>query len=334
MTSDDISRAERFKRNTALETLLHELNTALIPAEEKLLAEVTTTYPLIFVVGPLRSGSTLMMQWLARSGQIAYPSNLLSRFYQAPIVGAKIQQLLTDPAYQFRDELTDLVSQVGTASDNGKTSGTLSPNEFWYFWRRFLPFAQLDYLPTAQLLQQVDTGMLVQELLGVAQVFAKPLALKGMILNHNIDFLSSLFEKVIFIQTKRDPAANMASILDARLRQYGDTKQWYSFKGPEYAELAALEPEWQVAGQVYHINQAVDKAMAALPAHKKLVVSYEDFCRDPASYYQQLRTKLKYYDVELAASYSGDTAFKQSRAAGELTRLRDIYQGYQASKRD
>ena len=42
-----------------------------------------TSATVVLVVGGPRSGSTVMMQWLASSGVFAYPSNLLSRFYRA-----------------------------------------------------------------------------------------------------------------------------------------------------------------------------------------------------------------------------------------------------------
>ena len=328
MTTDFSKRSADFKRNAALESLLKELNNALVPAEQIMLPEVNTSLPIIFIVGPLRSGSTLMMQWLANTGHIAYPTNFMSRFFQAPIIGAKIQQLLTEPQFQFRDELSDLAATVSMESHNGKTAGSLSPNEFWYFWRRFLPFDSLDFLPTEQLLQQVNIKLLVTELTGIAQAFAKPLALKAMILNHNIDFLAQIFSNALFIQTKRDPAANMASILDARQRQFGNIEQWYSFKGPEYEQLASLEPELQVAGQVFHLNRVVDKAMADLPEHKTMTVYYEDFCQNPARYYQLLRQKLQYFQINLPEQYHGPKALTVSRDKADLTQLNELYQRY------
>jgi len=139
-------RLSSFERNQTLESLLTEINTDLWTVEKQLLTQKKTNYPVIFIVGPHRSGSTLMMQWLASSGLFSYPSNLLSRFYHAPIMGAKLQLLLADERYNFRDELKDFSSEIDFNSDNGKTKGALAPNEFWYFWRRFLPFTDLDYL--------------------------------------------------------------------------------------------------------------------------------------------------------------------------------------------
>ncbi|HRX04698.1 MAG TPA: sulfotransferase, partial [Anaerolineae bacterium] len=133
-------RQPEHRRNPRLEALLDEISGLLGPVESEVAARYhMPAYPVVLVMGLPRCGSTLTMQWLAASGRFGYPSNLLSRFYAAPYVGARIQQLLTDPQFSFGDELHDLASAVGFDSTLGKTRGALAPNEFWYFWRRFIP---------------------------------------------------------------------------------------------------------------------------------------------------------------------------------------------------
>ena len=302
-------RVEGFQRNQSLEGLLTEVNSDLWQVEQKFLSSRQPDFPVIFIVGPLRSGSTLMMQWLANTGLFSYPTNLLSRFYQAPIMGAKLQLLLADERYNFRDELKDFNSDVGFSSENGKTKGALAPNEFWYFWRRFLPFTELDYLPTEQLLKESDTKTMVSEFAGMMDVFQKPMALKAMILNYNIDFLDKLFEKAIFIHTKRDPLTNIASALNAREKQLGSIDEWYSFKIPEYYELKKLNSYEQVAGQIYHINKAVEDGLANVAEHKKMTVQYEYFCENPSAIFDQLKAKLGLEKQE----YCGVKKFNISR---------------------
>ena len=268
------------------------------------------TFPMIFIMGPHRSGTTLFMQWLANTGLIAYPTNLLSRFYQAPIIGAKIQLLLTDPRYNFRDELGEFSQQAEYKSENGKTKGVLAPNEFWYFWRRFLSEPARDVWTTADLRTSVDTVTMHAELAGMMDVFQKPFAAKGMLFNYNIPFLDSIFEKVIFIQIKRDSVTNVASVLEARQRQLGNVESWYSFKIPEYNLLKDLDPITQSAGQVHYINEAVSTGLANVEKGRKLVVQYEDFCRNPRAIYEQLVEKL---GLDLSLGYAGESQFRLSR---------------------
>jgi len=202
-------RSKEFQRNIFLENLLSDVNDSLWLSEKQELGKIRPEFPMIFIMGPHRSGTTLMLQWLASLGSIAYPTNLLSRFYGAPIVGSKIQLLLTDKRYSYRDELKFFDQKVVFSSQNGKTTGALSPNEFWYFWRRFFSVEDSVRYSTQELLEKIDVDSFRSELLGISDVFQKPLALKGMMLNYNIDFLDKVFNKAIFICMKRDPISNI-----------------------------------------------------------------------------------------------------------------------------
>lgn len=307
-------REPSFQRNQALEKLLGELNDALEPAESLLLDSALSQEekkPPVFVFGPLRSGTTLFMQWLASTGSFAYPSNLLSRFYRAPLVGAMIQLMLTDSRYGFRDEMAGIEAQVNYESDNGKTRGILAPNEFWYFWRRFLPFADRDWATDEELHRRVDTDTLKKEVVGLGQLFQKPFAMKAMILNYNIPFLASVFPEAIFIQLRRDPVTNVASVLEARRRQYGREDVWYSFKIPEYETLAEMPPLPQCAGQIHFNNLAISKAMQKIEECRRMVVDYENFCERPEHYYDQLAAKLTENDLP---RYTGRSSFSHARS--------------------
>lgn len=310
-------RTAKFRRNELLEELLVQLGMDLEPAEERLVAQfqelAELKYPVIFIMGALRSGTTLFTQWLANTGMVAYPTNLLSRFYQAPIVGAKIQLLLSDSRYNFRDELGEFARQVEYKSENGKTKGALAPNEFWYFWRRFLPESNRDVWTDNELRQGMDTRTMLAELLGMMEVFQKPFAAKGMLFNYNIPFLASVLDKVLFVHIQRDPAANIASILEARERQFGTQNTWYSFKIPEYEQLKDLTPLEQAAGQVFYINKAIESGLSGLAEHKKMTVKYEKFCENPESIFNELKSKLALNGFETEVSYALQPHFELSR---------------------
>lgn len=314
-TEAHAGRTPAFRRNATLETLLETLNGVLACSERQMLdrcASAGPKHPLVFVMGPLRSGTTLFMQWLAKTGRVAYPTNLLSRFYGAPAVGAHVQLMLTDPRFNFRDEILDFNTPVAFESENGKTRGALAPNEFWYFWRRFLPFGDVDWLPDSELQRRVDSNALVSELGALTQIFDQPFALKSLILNYNIPFLDALFEKALFVQIRRDPVANVASILEARERQLGSRAAWYSFKIPEYPRLRELDPVTQATGQLCCINRAIDQGMASVAESRKLVVQYESFCRHPETVFSALAAKLGFSDTR----YDGPECFPIRR--GEI----------------
>lgn len=303
-------RVREFERNTSLEGLLSEVNDDLWIAEREILESAPSKYPFIFIFGAHRSGSTLLLQWLASTGLFSYPTNLLSRFYKAPTIGAKLQLLLADERYNFRDELKDFSSGLSFSSSNGKTKGALAPNEFWYFWRRFLPFTEgLDYLSTEVLSEVVDKELLVSQLSGISNVLGKPFAAKAMILNYNVEFLYQLFPNALFIHLKRDPVANIVSGLKARQRQLGSTESWYSFKIPEYEELKSMSAEKQVAGQIYYINRAVERGFSGIPEANKLNIQYEDFCESSTLILKKIASRLADLGFALELGDVVDTHF-------------------------
>ena len=310
-----MGRVKEFRRNSELEDFLKEINEDLFVAEKRLLEKKEQRYPIIFILGPLRSGTTLMTQWLAASGKIAYPTNMLSRFYGAPVIGAKIQKLLTDEKYNFRNEILDFSSEINYHSENGKTKGALAPNEFWYFWRRFIPYVEeIGYLTDQQLMEKVDVNYMLSEFIGLTETFEKPFVLKATHCNYNIGFLDQVFDKALFLYMKRDPYTNTESSLKARERQLGTIEEWYSFKIPEYSDLSQINnPIKQTAGQVYHNNKAVQEGLAKVAEHRKMIVEYEDFCENPEKYYKELVAKLGMQGCEIDAVYNGEKQFNITR---------------------
>jgi len=328
-------RAYAFKKNAALEEMLTSVNDDLGPSEQLLRSKYLDremNFPLILVLGPLRSGTTLFMQWLAETGIVSYPTNLLSRFYKAPTIGAKIQLLLTDRRYNFRDELGEFLNESSLESENGKTKGALAPNEFWYYWRQFLEEPSRDVWTDEELHRTVQIRQMIASLAAMMDVFAKPFAAKGMLFNYNIKFLDSVFEKLILVRLKRDPVATVASVLRARERQYGHQNAWYSFEIPEKRELSAFTPLEQASGQISCINRALDRGLAKVDEHRKLTVEYEEFCENPGRVFSVLRTRLESQGYSSCAKYTGAPSFvarnRIDLSKAEVRKIWKVYSDY------
>lgn len=303
-------RQAAFRRNPRLEALLAEVNDLLEPAEAAVQARFQRPrYPVVLVMGLPRSGTTLLMQWLAHSGRFAYPSNLLSRFYAAPFMGAKIQQLLTDPAYGFGDELVDLGIQSGFQSHLGKTRGALAPNEFWYFWRRFIPQVEPRTLDDDEL-AQVKIAELLAALAAIEAVFDKPLAMKGLIMALNMPFLDQMLPRALFLYVDRHPFYNIQSLLEAREAYYGDRRSWYSVKPAEYSWLRELNPIEQVVGQVIFTSRAMKRGLDAIAPPRQLSISYEAFCSQPAVVFRQVTNRLIQQGFPADWTYQGPPSFE------------------------
>lgn len=326
------NRQKEFERNEGLEELLNELNGILAPSEAKIIEKFQRPkYPIMLIVGAPRSGTTLMVQWLAGTGEFAYPTNMLSRFYGAPYIGARIQQLLASPKYNFRDEIFDFSGEFSFSSVLGKTRGALAPNEFWYFWRRFIPNAEIEYVEESSL-KKIDSKNFLAELAAIESVFDKPFAMKGLILQFNIPYLASIFGKVLFLFTKRNPLYNIQSLLGARIKFYGTIDKWYSAKPKEYEMLEDMPPYEQVAGQVYYTNRAIEEGLGKLEPSKWLEVRYEEFCENPASIYGKIADKLSAQGYEIDRTYRGPESFKSTNeptlSEEELAKVNEAYEKF------
>ncbi|MCK4763671.1 MAG: sulfotransferase [Candidatus Aminicenantes bacterium] len=305
-------RQKEFRRNTDLETLLAELNGLLAPVEQEIIATKTKpAYPVVLIVGAPRSGTTLLMQWLAGLNYFAYPSNLLSRFYGCPYIGAKIQRLLLDPKFNFNDEFSDFGGKIDFSSNLGKTQGILSPNEFWYFWRRFFSFGEIQYLDK-QRRAQVNSKSFLAELAALEAAFEKPFAMKGMIINWNIPFVAEILKKVLFIYVYREPQHNAQSLLQARVKFFGTEESWYSFKPPEYSELQDLPAVEQVCGQVHYTNRAIREGLRRVDSSKWIETSYEEFCTAPGRLFSQIKEKFSRQGYEVGWDYKGPRSFEST----------------------
>ncbi|WP_435103949.1 sulfotransferase [Arhodomonas sp. AD133] len=313
MEMNEPFRQAQFQRLPELEGMLQDINARLSPANIGMLQDFSPErMPKVFVHGPPRSGTTLFMQWLSDVGLAEVPTNLLSRFYGSPLVGARIQQILTDSRYNFRDEILDFNSEIDFRSENGKTRGALSPNEFWYFWRRFLPFDELDYLTEGEIPCRAHLDELRDELNALANIFAKPFALKAMIMNQMIPALSARFENALFVHIHRDPVFNIQSVLEARHRQYGGFDTWYSFRIREYPQLEHLSPLESVAGQVAAINRSIALGVQSVPERRRIDIPYEDFCANPNAHFERLKASLELLGAPLTGMSSvGPRQFEQ-----------------------
>jgi hypothetical protein len=282
---NDIRKPEH-QKSASLEDALRWGEELLAPLDAACIRDLhDVEHPIFLIVGCARSGTTLLLQYLSQTGLFCYPTNFLSRFYYAPYIGAKLQQMLID--YDSRGELWPRDHPELFSSKLGKTKGPLSPNEFWYFWRKYFRFNDECKL-NEQALTLVEGNMLVGQLTAIQQVFNKPFIAKAMICNWHIPFLAALSERIHFIFVTRDIEANCRSLLKARQEFFGNENIWYSFKPPGYQEIIGKSPSEQVQWQVEETNKAIFEGLLLVPKHRQFQIQYEDFCKDPS----QIKDKL------------------------------------------
>jgi hypothetical protein len=300
-------RTEEFVKNPDLEGVLTALNQSIAGSDKG--PYTAPRWPVILIVGCPRSGTTLMLQWLAHLGCFGYPSNLVARFFANPWVGALAQRALVDLDQQRQ---LAIPREFAFSSKLGRTQGALAPSEFWYFWRHHLGDNEVAPFP-APALRAADSEGLRNGLAGLEAGFGLPVAMKGMIMNWNIPWIDQLLDRVLFVEMRRPDEEVARSLLRSRQRFFGTTSRWYSFKPPEYSWLRGLTPEEQVAGQVIFTKRAVALGLEAVPERRKLTVPLADLVDRPAAIYQQVRGKFLQQGCELPETCA-HTALGSARA--------------------
>ena len=326
------NRTQQYVRNIQLEELLKELSSLLGPVDEKVSTKFERPkWPPLFLVGNPRSGTTFVMQLLSATGQFAVPTNLLSRFYYAPYIGAKIQQLLTDKSFDYNNEMGDFASKEHFNSNLGKTSGALAPSEFTHFWRRFIPNYDPQYLsPTEE--DEVDGPGLASGMAAIEAVLQKPIAAKAFIIQYNLPRLYKVFNNCLLVQVRRNPLYVMQSIYEARKSFYKTLDIWWSVKPREFSELQHLDVYQQIAGQIYYTERALADGLAQLPEKSQLIVEYEDVCQSPFEFYSKIKDKYKENGYELPGDVELPKAFSPSNKIripnNEFQKLVDAYENF------
>ncbi|MFO8055377.1 MAG: hypothetical protein R6U19_09490 [Bacteroidales bacterium] len=304
-------KSVQFKKNERLNKLLFRLKLLLQPIQENIENEFQNTkWPVGFVIGNTRSGTTLLTQWLAALGVFSYPSNFLTRFAYSPYIGALIQEMLFNPIYDFHGDFSDIQSNINFQSDLGKSKGALAVNEFQHFFRNKMNQTDPSYLD-GEKLKSVDFEGIRKGFASIEYVFGKPFICKAAILKYNIKTLHDHVNSV-FLYIKRKPVFNMQSLLLARKKYYQDEEIWYGSKPKEYDSLIKMDIFHQIAGQVYFTNRHIQNELNIIDSQKQIHIDYEKFCETPKMYFDKIREVYKYSGYEIDQTYNGTSEFKVS----------------------
>ncbi len=309
------NRNEKFRKNTSLEDLLKSINKTILNKNTE--SNYTNNPPVYFIIGAPRSGTTLLFQSLSNTKSFSYPSNFISRFYNNPAFGLQVQELLTNKDYHFQNEFSDVnfSSEIDFKSSIGKTNGILSPNEFWYFWRRFFDEENLQY----ELKINKDTLIqLTSELSNWYSILEKPLLFKGLLFNEYIDSIKNIIPEAKFIFIRRDLHDNSKSLLNTRKTFFGDTSRWYSFKTTNYDQIKDRPAEEQVVLQINQINNSIEKQLNNLPNTDYFQVSYEEYCKNPNKSLENLFNHFK-LNIEINFALNDVIQFKMTEKNIEIS---------------
>lgn len=270
------------------EDFLLRMNDALGPLESAEYRDDVAPRPLVVVVGPPRSGTTLAVQLLASCLDVGFIDNLSASFWRAPTFGIRLSQKLLPRPFQssFRSRF-------------GRTYDVAEPHEFGYFWNHLLGFRGL-VEPDERQRAAVDWEGLRLAVARVTTAFGAPWVLKGFHLTWLLDDFTKAVPASIVVRMRRDEVATARSILRLREEAFGGVETWASLRPTLPARPPTLTPEEQVANQVVIVNDSLSRQLDGLDASRLFAADLVAVQRDPAWFVEQVRRRLEMMGAPVA----------------------------------
>ena len=275
--------------------VLHFLDLALSPGHENRLEQ-----PPIFIIGPPRSGSTLLFQVLTDAFNFAYLSNRHCQFFGAP---ALAEQYFVTVNKKKPSDYTSL---------HGKTTSPTEPSECGDWWYRFFRRN-----PAYVTLQDIDEKRMYnfrKSLHAFTKVAGKPVLFKNLYASLRLEPLSKYVPEALYIVVRRNEFYNAASILAGRKKTLGTYENWWSVPPPGVEELKKKSPCKQVVGQIRAIYSEIDRVVACkyIKKDRVLWLEYEDYCRNTYSMIEKVDKFFRSNGLKIDRRFEVPRSFKIS----------------------
>jgi hypothetical protein len=237
-------------------------------------ASEATAGRMVLIVGPPRSGTTILYQLLASLTEASYVSNAMNLFPRS-IVTLRRSFALDQRRY------------TGSKSKYGETAGWAGPSEGGRFWREFSPLAMLeDPVLKAGMAASFERGR------GRCDVTVA----KYLPFAFELEDWGRLFPDVTVLAVQRAIPAIALSIEKMRKAHYGTINRWMSVAPPGVvraaSEMTREEAEIGILTQVVQTAAAINGAKDSLGTDRFFEVSYEALLENPGQVVRGITDRL------------------------------------------
>jgi len=242
----------------------------------------------IFIIGPPRSGSTLLFQVMVNVFDLNYTTNADAFWYGGLSLRKRFAPI---PRSKKKTDFS---------SSHGKTRGRFAPNEcgeYWYqFFRRKPQYVSLG--------EENDGKMkrLRCSLLRIAEAGGVPMLFKNMNCALRLGPIYQACPGALYIVTHRELLWNSHSLLQVRNKVYGDYSKWWSMEPKEIDDLEKLPPEKQVVEQVRAIHREIDQQRTQAGVAHFFDVDYEELCNDPKRVMKSMNDFFEQHGMQILSS--------------------------------
>lgn len=237
-------------------------------------------FPIIFIVAPPRSGSTLTYQIVNRGTNSIYISNLWNLLYAIPYIGGRFVKK------NYRNNIF--------SSDKGLVQGVNGESEgmrFWSFW-------------IGQDLEEKENKVSVGRLKYIKSVFSTLINKRTPLISGYLgnifvlDFLRNVFPGSVFIYLKRDELSNIYSMIKTykEFEKNRNNFKWMSVKPKGWEEKIDEDVVEKVIWQYKSIKKKIESSISEKDT---LIVNYDEICNNPHNFLKNLKQFVSQHNIDL-----------------------------------
>lgn len=243
----------------------------------------------VFIIGPARSGTTLVYQCIVKKFKVSYIPNSLLNLRFIPSLGVRffLSDNSCNPDFDFK-------------SNYGKIKGSNSPNQgnlIWGSWFKGrgadLDFKESDMKDIRRFVSMFD------------KKFCMPFVNKWPGFSVYLDTLHEVFPEALFVRVRRDPLQTAQSVLKGRKDLKGDESLSISRLPSCYNNFIKSNYIEQVSAYVAGVELDIDSSEKKIGEDRFFHIKYDDLCKNPDKimielqqwYYRHSKYKLPLRDV-------------------------------------
>ncbi|MCZ6835876.1 MAG: sulfotransferase [Planctomycetota bacterium] len=244
---------------------------AMLPCERRMLSRIgdaSVHESPVFIVGPPRSGTTLLYETLVTRFRFSYFSNAAHRIHRTPAVATSL----------FKSSIRNW--RGAFKSEYGKIKGWGAPCEAGWIWDRWmsgLRHSNSDRVDHESVLEMQRT------IKAIANLIDAPFLGKNVDLSECLTALDHVFPGCVFLHIQRSEADCIRSIYRLRKKRLGADRmqEWLSVKPKGWKAYRGAEPIRQIAAQVFGVHQDIRNDASLIGAHRVHGIDYEALCENP-----------------------------------------------------
>jgi hypothetical protein len=244
--------------------------------------------PLVFIVGPPRSGTTLAYQLLNHSLGLPCITNFEAGKPYVIVARAALSRLVHRPS---------LASKSYT-STHGKTTGTIAPSEAGQFWYRWFKSETVEANHDKWLSPSSKTS-LVSVLNALSKIKGGRAVFKNVYHSVRLEELNDAFPTSLFVIVDRPTLQVAQSILNARDKSERGRQAWWSVPIGSIDQLEVLPWADQIISQVEGVYQQINEFEKKNLQSRFFHLNYERLCESPVSVLKDLECFLLQNGVEV-----------------------------------